>query len=139
MSGLKLNDEQQMALDQVGIEKISYSVYFQKLPIYVIYVNCQFILLRVLMRLTQSQFRNEVKDCKLNDSSDEYLLKWLNGQILISLLNIKKVITELEIKCDAIVLTFHLANKKKTVQDFDVGRAEKMLRQVWIYLQLRFQ
>ena len=31
------------------------------------------------MRLTQSQFRNEVKDCKLNDSSDEYLLKWLNG------------------------------------------------------------
>ncbi len=53
-------------------------------------------------------------------------------------LNIKKVITELEIKCDAIVLTFHLANKKKTVQDFDVGRAEKMLRQVWIYLQLHF-
>jgi hypothetical protein len=53
-------------------------------------------------------------------------------------LNIKKVITELEIKCDAIVLTFHLANKK-TVQNFDVGRAEKMLiRQVWKYLQLHF-
>jgi hypothetical protein len=29
-------------------------------------------------------------------------------------LNIKKVITELEIKCDAIVLTFHLANKKNS-------------------------
>ncbi|XP_046633868.1 SEC14-like protein 2 isoform X1 [Daphnia pulicaria] len=39
------------------------------------------------------QFRNEVKDCQLKDSSDEYLLKWLKAQV------------------------------------FDVGRAEKMLRQ----------
>jgi hypothetical protein len=61
-----------------------------------------------------------VADCKLIDTSEEYLVKWLIGMIR---------------KPFKITIRINMnLNLNYTVQDFDVDRAERMLRQVFVKL-----
>lgn len=72
------------------------------------------------------QLRIAIKDCKLPSSHDEYLRKWLLGWSIFILKYFTPLLNNF----------FSFSNDNKTVNGFDVARAEKMLRQVKLLLSV---
>jgi hypothetical protein len=68
--------------------------------------------------LNSRQFREAVKDCKLPESDDVYLLRWLVGIVAWSLCRFFRI---------GLTRYFFFLN---LARDFDLAKSEKMLRNV---------